>query len=129
MKYTLLIVEDEGAQRKILHDYLIEKGFLVLEARDGVEGLQTAIDKHPDVILLDVRMPRMDGMTMMHKLREDSWGKNAAIIILTNYDTSDAHLFQIIIDEPSFYIVKSNSSLDLIFEKLQEVIKTKKTRD
>jgi len=125
MKSTILIVEDEESQRKILSDYLNKRGFETIEARDGVEGLEAAISKHPDLILLDIRMPRMDGMTMMHKLREDSWGKKAAIVILTNYDTSDTHLFQIILDEPAFYLVKSNSSLDAIFEKLQELINSK----
>ena len=126
MKSTILIVEDEESQRKILSDYLNKRGFDTIEARDGVEGLEVAISKHPDLILLDVRMPRMDGMTMMHRLREDSWGKKASIVILTNYDTSDTHLFQIILDEPAFYLVKSNSSLDAIYEKLQELIAAKK---
>lgn len=127
MKSTILIVEDEESQRKILSDYLSKKGFETLEAGDGVEGLNLALTKHPDLILLDVRMPKMDGMTMMHKLREDSWGKKASIVILTNYDTNDTHLFQIILDEPAFYLVKSNSSLDAIFEKLNEVLESKNT--
>ena len=71
MKNTILIVEDEVSQRKVLSAYLIKKGFAILEASDGEEGLRVALAEHPDVILLDVRMPKMDGMTMMHKLRED----------------------------------------------------------
>lgn len=125
MKKTILIVEDEVSQRKVLSAYLTKKGFSILEAADGEEGLTIALAQHPDVILLDVRMPKMDGMTMMHKLRADEWGKTVSIIILSNYDTSDTHLFQIILDEPSFYLIKSNVSLDLIFEKLKEVVETK----
>lgn len=126
MNKTILIVEDEESQRKILSEYLTSKGFSVLEALDGVEGLEIGLREHPDVILLDVRMPKMDGMTMMHKLRNDPWGKTASIIILSNYDTSDTNLFQIILDEPSFYLIKSNSSLDLVFEKVQEILSNKK---
>lgn len=126
MNKTILLVEDEESQIKILSDYLAKKGFSILEAKDGIEGLEIALREHPDVILLDVRMPKMDGMTMMHKLREDAWGNKASIIILTNYDTSDTNLFQILVDEPALYMVKSNSSLDLIFEKIEEVLSSKK---
>lgn len=122
MKKTILLIEDEESQIKILSEYLLKNNFSILEARDGVEGLQIALKEHPDIILLDVRMPKMDGMTMMHKLREDEWGKTASIIILTNYDTSDTNLFQILVDEPALYLVKSNSSLDLIYEKINEVL-------
>lgn len=126
MNKTILLVEDEESQIKILSDYLAKKEFSILEAKDGIEGLEIALREHPDIILLDVRMPKMDGMTMMHKLREDAWGKKASIIILTNYDTSDTNLFQILVDEPALYLVKSNSSLDLIFEKIEEVLASKK---
>jgi len=95
----ILIVEDEESQRIALHDNLAQKGFSVLEAKDGIDGLAVALREHPDIVLLDVRMPRMDGMTMMHKLRVDNWGKTATIIILTNYDASDAQLLQITTDE------------------------------
>lgn len=122
MNKTILVIEDEDSQRKILCEYLISKGFSVLEALDGIEGLAIALREHPCLILLDVRMPKMDGMTMMHKLRSDAWGKKAPIIILSNYDTSDTNLFQIILDEPAFYLLKADSSLDLVFEKVQEVL-------
>lgn len=92
----------------------------------GVEGLKIALREHPDLILLDVRMPKMNGMTMMHMLRKDPWGKTAAIIILTNYDTNDAQLLQISIDLPSYYLLKANSSLEHIFEKIQEILKPEK---
>lgn len=128
MKNNILLVEDEGSQVKILRDYLVKKGYTVLEARDGAEGLEIALKKHPDLILLDIRMPKMNGLTMMHKLREDAWGKNACIIILTNYDTSDTNLFQILIDEPALYLIKSNSSLNLISEKVNEVLESKNKR-
>jgi CheY-like chemotaxis protein len=122
----ILVVEDEESQRKILHESLNQKGFSVLEAKDGTEGLLIALREHPDIILLDVRMPKMDGMTMMHRLRKDPWGKNASIIILTNYDTNDDQLSQISIDHPSYYLIKSNTPLDMILEKIQEVLDSKK---
>ena len=122
----ILIVEDEEAQRKPLRDKFAQKGYFTLEARDGVEGLEAALREHPDIILLDVRMPNMDGMTMLHKLREDAWGKKASVIILTNYDTSDTQLLQITTDLPSYYLIKANSSLEEILEKIEEELEFKK---
>lgn len=118
----ILIVEDEISQRKALADSLTRNGFTILEARDGVEGLQVALREHPDLLLLDIRMPRMDGMTLMHKLREDAWGKKVSIMILTNYDINDVQLSQITIDLPTYYLLKANNTLEDIVEKIQEIL-------
>jgi CheY-like chemotaxis protein len=122
----ILIVEDEESQRKALHDNLVQNGFSVLEATDGAEGLEIALREHPDIILLDVRMPKMDGMAMLHKLRTDAWGAEASVIILTNYDTSDTQLLQLTTDLPSYYLIKANSPLKSILEKIQTVLESKK---
>ena len=63
--------------------------FSILQASDGAEGLAIALEKHPELILLDVIMPRMGGLTMLQKLREDEWGKDAKVIMLTNYSDSE----------------------------------------
>lgn len=81
---TILIVEDEEASLKVLSTKFNHEGFNVLEARDGEEGLIIAIKEKPDIILLDIIMPKMDGMTFLKELRKDSWGKNIPVIILTN---------------------------------------------
>lgn len=65
----ILIVEDETNLREVLRDKL-EKEFIVVEAADGKEGLKKAIAEKPDLILLDIMMPVMDGYTMLTKLRE-----------------------------------------------------------
>ena len=122
---SILIVDDEETQRKALHDYLIKRDFTVLEAKNGVQGLEIALNQHPDVILLDVRMPVMDGMTMMLKLRQDKWGEKASVIILSNYDTDNTQIMQITEALPSYYLLKASSSLDLILEKIQETLDAK----
>jgi len=119
----ILVIEDEEPQRKALRDILVQKGYSVFESRDGVEGMETALREHPDMIVLDVRMPKMDGMTMMHKLREDHWGKSVPIIILTNYDTNDTQIMQIATDLPSYFLLKSNCTLERISQKIEEVLK------
>lgn len=84
-KKKVLLVDDEESVRQPLAFSLKENGFDVLEAADGVEGLATAMEQHPDLILLDIKMPNKDGLEMLGELRQDSWGKDAAVVILTNF--------------------------------------------
>lgn len=84
VNHTILIIEDETLMASALKKKLESAGFEPLWASDGSEGLKVALDKHPDLILLDIVLPTMDGMTVLSKLREDSWGKNVPVIILSN---------------------------------------------
>lgn len=80
----VLIVEDETSILNGIADKFAFMGFNVLKARDGEEGLLQALKEHPDLILLDYRMPNVDGLTMLSKLREDPWGSNARVIMWSN---------------------------------------------
>lgn len=122
-KKIVLITEDEPAMLNILTDKLHESGFETLQARNGEEGLHLALEHHPDLILLDILMPKVDGMTMMKTLREDSWGKTVPIIMLTNVsaDTDEA-LQAIVKNQPAYYLVKSNNTLEEVVEKVKEVL-------
>ena len=117
----VLIVEDEISLLDAIAIKLTTAGFTVLKATDGIEGLKQAILNRPGVILLDVVMPHMDGFTMLHKLREDEWGRLASVIMLTNLEADDERLSNIVVDKPSYYLVKANSSLEHIVEKVQDV--------
>lgn len=80
MKKSILIVEDELRIRFLLRDYLMKEGFNVLEASNGEEGLFIFSTQKIDLILLDIMMPVMDGLTMLEKLREVS---TVPVILLT----------------------------------------------
>lgn len=88
---TILVVEDEAAMRRALHDKLTREGYDVVEAVNGEEGLKLALAGHPDLILLDIAMPKVDGETMLQWLREDAWGKNVPVIILSNLSYLPKH--------------------------------------
>jgi two-component system alkaline phosphatase synthesis response regulator PhoP len=88
----ILLVEDEPAILKALVFALSREGFLVLEAKDGQEGLDSAFKNHPDLILLDVIMPKMSGAELMQKLRKDAWGKNVPAIFYTNLSRTEVEL-------------------------------------
>ena len=104
----ILIVEDEQDMRQALVDELTREGFQTFEAKNGREGLESALKEHPDLILLDIVMPVMDGMTMMKKLRESAGGKKIPVILLTNLSATDKIMMGIVRDEPSYYLVKSD---------------------
>ena len=108
MSKRILVVEDEQLTRQALVDELANEGFEVLQAINGEEGLNTALREHPDLVLLDIVMPKMDGITVMSKLREDSWGKNVPIIMLTVLDSDDAILEKIVENKPAYYLIKKN---------------------
>lgn len=81
---TVLIVEDEEAIRQAGVFQLEKEGFKVFQAENGEAGLKQALEHHPDLILLDILMPKMTGIEMLIKLRDDSWGESVPVILLTN---------------------------------------------
>ncbi len=121
-KQTILIVEDDIALRKVLVDKLTNESFDTLEGVDGEEGLEMAKTHHPDLILLDIFMPRMDGITMLSKLRAmDAWGKHVPVLVLTN--STDA---QTIAKVSGFgetdFLIKSEWSLEALMVRIREKI-------
>jgi len=120
----ILIVEDEESMLNAISDYLTSQEFVTLLARDGEEGLEIALKEHPDLILLDILMPKMDGMIMLQKLRDDEWGKKAPVIILTNVSPSaNSVIDSVLRNEPAYYLVKSDVKLEGIVDKVKEVLK------
>jgi len=121
-KHTILVVEDEPAMCQTLMDNLVSEGFNVLQAKDGVEGLAVSSAHHPDLILLDILMPQMDGLTMMQKLRaQDAWGKKVPIILLTNLSPDEDRIMKRVTeDEPAYYLVKTDWKMNEVMEKIKE---------
>jgi CheY-like chemotaxis protein len=89
-KKTILLVEDEDVMRITLAGALETAGYEVLQAPDGEAGLALAQEKHPALILTDLKMPKMGGLQMIQALRTDAWGKDVEIIILTNVSDAEA---------------------------------------
>jgi DNA-binding response OmpR family regulator len=91
-RQTILIVEDEGPLSDVLKDRFENEGFAVLTASDGAQGLLMALDKQPDVVLLDIIMPKVDGLTMLKELRANESGRNIRVIVMTNVsDSKEVH--------------------------------------
>ncbi len=87
-----LVVDDEEDYRLIAQEILKSSGFDVLCSKDGAEGLLSAKKFKPDLILLDWKMPRMDGETFCRKLREDASLKKTPVIMLTVNSQTESEL-------------------------------------
>src|ERR1700744_1984236 len=87
-KDKILVVEDEEALSEVLKERFENGGLEVFVARDGERAIQLAMEKLPDLILLDIIMPKLDGLSMLKRMREFDWGKNIRVIVLTNVNDS-----------------------------------------
>jgi two-component system cell cycle response regulator DivK len=85
MGKTILIVEDEPKNMKLLRDLLQRFGYEILEASDGEEGVKSAGEKIPNLILMDIMMPKMDGLEATRIIKANTQTKHIPIIALTSY--------------------------------------------
>ena len=90
MAIKIAIIEDDAAIAQMYRMKFEAEGFAVETAENGVYGLELAEQMLPDVILLDLMMPEMNGDEMLAKLRATSWGRNIKVIILTNMGEQEA---------------------------------------
>ena len=120
-KKKILIVEDDKPLLGALKIKFESEGFYVLTAVNGEEGLHSALENHPDIILLDIIMPIMDGITMMEKMREDEWGKSAKIIILTNLSDSES-VTNALQGGVYTFLVKSDWEIDAVVSKVRSML-------
>ncbi|MDH5388591.1 MAG: response regulator [Gammaproteobacteria bacterium] len=86
MGKKILVVEDSATQRKIICKMLVQSGYRILEAKDGYEALSIAELEEPDLILLDIIMPGIDGYKVMAMMKEIPGMEKVPIIMLTSRD-------------------------------------------
>lgn len=117
----ILLVEDEATLQKALNDMLSGEGFEVVSALDGEKGLQMALEEKPDIILLDIILPKMDGFEVLTKLKLDAKTEQIPVIILTNL--SDLENIQKALDlGATTYLVKADFHLDDVLKKIKTTI-------
>ncbi len=117
----ILVVEDELPLLMAINRKLTQEGFEVVEAINGVECLSVGKKEKPDLILLDIIMPKMDGLTALKKLRKTSWGKKMPVIILTNLSEAES-ISEAIKSEAYDYLIKTNWSLQDVVKKVKEKV-------
>lgn len=118
----ILIVEDEISLLNVLTDKLTKEGYNVIKAIDGEDGLKLALSELPDLILLDINMPVMDGITMLKLLRKEDAGKKIEVVMLTNF--SEYKLLVEAMEQGAHdYLVKSDWKLEDVVKLVHDKLK------
>jgi DNA-binding response OmpR family regulator len=117
----ILIVEDEKSLGDSLETKLKEEKFIVLRAENGEAGLKTAVAEKPDVVVLDLVMPVMDGKTMLHELRKIPGFEKLPVIVLTNVGTVDNMRDTKFYDGASDFLIKTNVTLDEVASRVKQL--------
>jgi DNA-binding response OmpR family regulator len=112
MSIRVLAVDDEPDVLRLVQIKLQKAGFEVLTARDGEEGLNTALAEHPDVVLMDVMMPRMDGFTAAGKIKEQM--QPAPIILMLTAKGQESDVIRGLTGGAEDYIIKPFAPRELI---------------
>ena len=106
--------------KKIL--FLRKKGYDVQSALDGEAGLRLATSIKPDLVLLDLILPKMYGLDVLKKMRENKEAKNVPVIILTNQENID-EVEKAIEWGATSYLIKANYNLNEIIKKIDDILK------
>ena len=117
----ILICEDEADLRDIMKIGL-SKEFQVIEAENGNMGLEMVAKEKPDLVLLDIIMPEMDGLAMLQKLRASDMGKDLPVIMLTNVAFDDVKVKTLVDLNASSYVLKSDMKMEDLIFKINQAI-------
>ena len=123
-KKKILIIEDEATLLKALTEFLITEGLEIISAMDGEKGLEMAKKELPDLILLDIILPKKDGYEVLDEVKKDEKTKNIPVILLTNLESPE-DIDKAFEKGASTYLVKSNYKLEEIVKKIKETLEKK----
>ena len=118
----ILVVEDNENIRSLYEMKLQFSGFEVEVAKDGKDGLKKAKKFKPDLILLDLLMPEMNGDRMLEKLRSEDWGEHVKVVVLTNVSRAEATINLRNLGVHS-YLVKANYTPSQVLNVVEEALK------
>lgn len=120
----ILIVEDDKFLRDLMSQKLSKEGFSVKEAFDGEEGLKLALDDPPDLILLDLILPRIDGFGVLERIKKEQKLSHLPVLILSNLGQKEDVQRAMSMGAQDF-LIKSNFTLGEIVEKIKAILNKK----
>lgn len=118
----ILFIEDESALQKTFGDILKQGGYEMISALDGEIGFNLAKTKKPDLILLDLVLPRMHGFEVLKKLKKEPETKEIPVIVLTNLEKME-DVEQAVKLGAVAYLVKAQYTIEEVIEKIKKAIK------
>jgi len=117
-----VIVEDDKDLRDFYAELLTSAGLLVSTAENGQTGLETVISQKPDIVLLDLMMPVMDGISMLHQMRAIPEFKKTPVIVLTNAGDADNMKQTQFYDNANAFLIKANVTPDEVLNRVKSLI-------
>ncbi len=117
----ILFIEDEFALQKTLGEALQQEGYKVIAALDGEAGLRLAKSEKPDLILLDLVLPKVHGFTVLKQLKEEETTKTIPVIVLTHLEEME-DINKAIELGATTYLVKAQYSLEEVLEKIKKAL-------
>lgn len=120
----LLVIEDDAVLRKALGEYLSAEGFEVIYAEDGEIGSQMALNENPDLILLDIVLPKKDGYQVLKEVKSNEQTQHIPIVLLTNLG-SISDVEKALEMGATTYLVKADYKLEEVTEKIKEILSIK----
>ena len=124
----ILFIEDEPTLQKTFGDIIREKGYKMVSALDGETGLKLVEIENPDLILLDVILPKMHGFEVLEKLKKNPKTKEIPVIILTNLERTE-DVDKAIELGATTYLVKTSYSLEEVIEKIRKTLNTDQSKE
>lgn len=121
-KKTILLVEDDAFLLSMYATKFELENFKVIAVSDGEKGLNTAIKERPDVILLDIMLPKMDGLEVLKRLKADKNVKNIPVILLTNLSQKN-EIEQALSLGAVDYLIKAHFMPSEVVERIKKIIK------
>ncbi len=118
---VILIVEDDPILLKMYSEKFTFEGFSVLNARDGEEALKVAVESSPDIILLDIMLPKMSGTDFLEKYRGVNSGKNTPVLALTNLAEEEEKQKALKLGVKE-YLVKAMQTPEQVVEKIKKYL-------
>ena len=118
---TILFIEDESALQKTFGEIIAQDGYQMISALDGETGLRVAKEKKPDLILLDLILPKIHGFDVLKKLKEENETRDIPVIVLTNLEGLE-DVEKALKLGATTYLVKANYSLEEILEKIKKAL-------
>ncbi|MEX0877776.1 MAG: response regulator [Candidatus Spechtbacterales bacterium] len=121
MARKILFIEDEEYLQMTLGERLKEEGYEILTALDGELGLETAQKEQPDLILLDLILPKKDGFEVLEELKKSEELEHIPVIVLTNLEES-RDIQRVLDAGATTYLVKANYEMEEVVKKIKNVL-------
>jgi len=121
MAKKILFIEDDTTLQESLGETLTKEGFEVLQAFNGEDGLKLAAEQNPDLVLLDLILPKMNGFDVLKELKENDNTKHIPVIVLTNLESSE-DIQKALFAGALTYLLKASYELEDVLAKVKKAL-------